>query len=131
MVMAMVALVVVTMLAASLSTTMLALHRQSRVLEQQMQAEWLADSAVQRTAAQLARDPNFAGETWTATPQVKAGESEADTPHGVVVIRVERIDDAPGERRVTIAARYPDDPLRRVLATRETTIQVPTTGELR
>ena len=53
-------------------------HRQSRVNQQQLQAEWLADAAVSRAVAHLAAEPNYRGETWR--PKISAEGKSAAWP---------------------------------------------------
>ena len=121
MVIALVALLVVTLIAGMLLRTTIALHRQSRAYERQLQAAWLADSAVARAAAQLASSAEFQGETWTVDLAPQAGR-------GVVVIAVEKIDDQPQRRKIAIEARYPDDPVHRAVAIRNLILNVPVKG---
>src|SRR5687768_6312445 len=122
MVIALVALIIVTLIAGILLRTTIALHRQSRAYERQLQAAWLADSAVARTAAQLTSNAEFQGETWTVDLAPQGG-------HGVAVITVEAIDEQPRRRKIAIEARYPDDPIQRAIAIRNLILYVPATGD--
>ena len=123
MVVALVALLVVTLIAATVLRTTISLHRQSRIYDRQLQADWLADSAVARAAAQLSSNADFRGETWTVDLAPQAGG-------GVVAITVEAIDGQPQGRKIIIEARYPDDPVQRAVATRNLILDVPATGDV-
>lgn len=91
--------------ALTVSLVQVAVLQREQVLrdEWQLQAEWLAESALDRAAARLVADPEYAGETWR--PQLP-GEAE---PLGRVEIAVERGDE-PGRVQVTAVADVPDDP---------------------
>jgi type II secretory pathway component PulK len=78
-----------------------------------LQAQWLAEAAVQRAAARLVADANYAGETWTIPAE------ELDGNGGVARIRVEAVADKPGAHRVSIEADYPDDPQHRSRCTKQ------------
>ncbi|MEX2176069.1 MAG: PilX N-terminal domain-containing pilus assembly protein [Pirellulaceae bacterium] len=115
LVMAMVALLVVSMVAAALVQTLLLSHRQAGRYADRTQAEWLAEAGLARARAQLAGDDAYRGETWLAPV--------ADSEIAEVSIRVEpATDEAP--RKIVVRALYPPaaDPQtvnRQVLAVRE------------
>ena len=67
------------------------------------QAEWLAESGIERAAARLAANHEYAGETWTIPPAVLA-------EGGLVRIVVETPSGQPGRRVVRVEAEYPNDP---------------------
>ncbi len=73
-----------------------------------LQAQWLAEAALERAAARLAKDSKYAGETWT----VSAGEF-VGRQGGAVKIRVGPDAGHPGRRVVRVEAYYPDDPVHR------------------
>lgn len=77
------------------------------------QAHWLADSAVERAAARLAGDANYAGETWTIPAAAFRGRCDAK-----VEIEVQPVAQRPDARRVRVTARYPDQPHDRAQASR-------------
>jgi hypothetical protein len=79
--------------------------------ERRLQADWLADSGVERALARLSDDPGYRGETWALSAQ-ELGGSDA----GVVTITV----DAP--RLVIVQADYPVDPTLRVRSRRQVTL---------
>jgi type II secretory pathway component PulK len=72
-------------------------QRQMKTRHHQWQAQWLARSAVERSRAQLVRDPEYRGETW---------EPQLDDQRAEVVIRLPA--DAEEEDRVlSVAATFP------------------------
>ena len=98
-------------------------NRESRRDEQQLQCLFLVESAVSRAHAQCRRDPNFAGELWRVSMESHGKENE-----GVARIQVEPVAGEPTQRRVTIEARWPDDPVIRVQRTKELVIRLPDSG---
>jgi hypothetical protein len=62
-------------------------RRAARLAEERLQAAWLAESAVGRAAAQLARDGDYRGETWQIPADQLAGGYNA-----VIKIKIERTD---------------------------------------
>ena len=80
---------------------------QSRQLVQErcrVQAEWLADSGLERAASRLAADPNYGGEIWSIEPDGIGGQDA-----GLVTIKVEKDRLQTQNRSVTIEAVYPAD----------------------
>lgn len=73
-----------------------------------LQAQWVAEAAVERAVARLAADANYQGETWTLSPADLAGGAGARA-----VIHVERAADRPDGRRIRVEAEYPNDPVHR------------------
>jgi len=120
MIIALVTLLVVTLMAATLLKSLLLLHRQSRRSEQQLQAVWLAEAALDRAAAMIASDEKFTRETWSVDLQINAPASR-----GIAEIKIETLTDQPRERRITIVARYPDDPVQRAQVERTLVITLP------
>src|SRR5262245_5693484 len=114
LVIALVTLLVITSTMAAIIHSLLVDLRQTRQVANELQAQWLADSAVSRTAAQLRTNPDYAGETWK--PLV--GLADDDRSAGVAEIRIERAKEPGSESRVIVDARYPDHPSRRVVAKR-------------
>jgi hypothetical protein len=98
---------VTVLLSAVLASGALHRHRRLKVQERQLQAEWLAQSALRLAAARLKTDADYAGETWTA-----AAEELESREAGKAVIQVAELDQ--GGRRITIEAVYPDDPVDRM-----------------
>jgi hypothetical protein len=87
----------------------------NRAEERQLQADWLAESGLDRAAARLEKDPNYRGETW----KISADDLGGPAP-GVVTIEVEpgRGPDAARRRLVTVRADYPPEAPQRVRVTR-------------
>jgi Tfp pilus assembly protein PilX len=106
-------------------------NRQTRSAENHVQAEWLAEAAIQRAAAQLLADSEYPGETWRVTAadigrrpgaasaadaekapektvDAAGGQAAADeSVIGEIVIRAERVPDRAGARRVRVRADFP------------------------
>jgi Tfp pilus assembly protein PilX len=113
LVVALVCLVVVVAIGSSLVRQLLLQHRQSVQEQSQLQALWLADSAVERALARLAEQPDYTGETWQIDGQLLPNDSP-----GVVVIRVETSAGENAARRIVVEARYPHETLYQVVQQR-------------
>jgi Tfp pilus assembly protein PilV len=120
---ALLVLLVSLAVAAAISVSVLrlaALQRRSLEIHQwQAQAEWLAESGLERAAARLAADPAYPGETWTIP-------AEALGTGGGVAIRVEPVAGQPGRRRIHIEADYSSG---RARQTRDATLTLPKGAE--
>jgi len=112
LVMALAALLVVTLVAGALVKSLIAAHRQSRRYAAQSQAQWLAEAGLARARAQLAARPDYAGETW------QAPMGSAETEFGLVTIRVEP-EGAGKPRLLVVEAVYPPSEHQGVLVRRE------------
>lgn len=74
-----------------------------------VQAEWLAEAALERAAARLRADAKYNGETWNISASELGGQKAAQ-----VEIRVASLDKKiPGERWISATADYPNDPVHR------------------
>ena len=102
-----VCLVIITIMAGALLRVGLAHRERAKAQEHRLQAEWLAESGIQRATARLAADPGYKGETW----EVSARDLDA-TDDALVTITVEPAHDGKG-RQVRVQADYPRDPTRR------------------
>lgn len=111
LVIALIALLLVGVLGAQLARSAILQHEQVRHEEWQIQAEWLAESALDRAAATLKSNPDYQGEVWQAT----AGPNQAAI--GQVVIEIEETD----EEGLTIraVADVPDSGEHRARVSRE------------
>jgi hypothetical protein len=79
----------------------------------QAQADWLAQSALERSLARLEADATYAGESWA--PVTAAGR-----PIGRVHIEIIPADDRDDTvRRLRATADVPDDPVNRTRVVRE------------
>ena len=85
----------------------------------QVQATWLAESALERAAWRLAADAGYQGETWTLSAEEIGGAEAA-----LVEIRVESITEQPNRRLVRIQADYPDHPQHRARQSKQAVVRV-------
>ena len=116
LVVALICLLLVGVLAATLARSAVMQHDQVLQEQWQIQAESLAASALDRAAVQLATDANYSGETWLPAP-------DDSTPIGRVLIEVIPSDPAqPGRTAIRVVADVPDAPQRRARVTREGSI---------
>src|SRR3954468_2258390 len=113
-----VCLVIVTMVSGVLLKVGLTHRDQVRSQEHRLQAEWLAQSGLDRAVTRLAADPGYAGETWKLScrdlglPEI-AGPAE--DPAAVVAIKVEPAG-SPGattQKVIKVQADHPPDLPRR------------------
>jgi type II secretory pathway component PulK len=99
---AMLALLIVSMLGASLVRTVAVSHQQLLREQLRMQAVWLAESGCDRAVSQLRRSSAYMGEVWS----VPAEQLSADRT-AVVRIRVEADPKSEIRRIVAVTAEYP------------------------
>src|SRR5262245_61951545 len=100
------------LMAGAVMQSLLADLRESRQTATELQAQWLAEAAVDRALAQLATDGKYEGETWRAS--IAGAPDEENIDVGVAEIRIERPGSEAKTARLTVNARYPDHPWRRV-----------------
>ncbi|MBI3862955.1 MAG: hypothetical protein HY290_13775 [Planctomycetia bacterium] len=112
-----VCLLISTMLMGALLKIVLLQNRQAGRELGRVQAGWLAESGLDRAAARLAGDPNYAGETWTI-----AADRLARHDPGVIVIRVEKVESRTSQRLIVVEAAYPPDGPDRARVTRQATM---------
>jgi type II secretory pathway pseudopilin PulG len=94
---------------------LIAVQRQSVASQtRQVQADWLAESAIERAAARLAADSGYHGETWNLSPQEISSRDGA-----AILIRVDEVPGKPDRRAVHVQADYPDDPYQRARQVRD------------
>src|SRR5262249_1842244 len=117
---ALVTLLVVMVVTMTLVQSIIAVHRQTRLTANQLQAEWLAEAGVARALVLSAVHSDDAGETW----KVRFGDAGRDTD-GIVEIKVTKTEGERGRIKIDAIAHYPDDPLHRAAARREYTLAVP------
>lgn len=94
-------------------------RRQLRGQESRLQAEWLAESGIERAAARLATAADYTGETWQVSPE-QLGQGAA----GVVTIEVERVDAQPNSRLVHVRADYLRDDVRSARQSKEVQVEI-------
>lgn len=115
---------VVLIIAASILGSVLKLagsYRRDQVSEQnKAQADWLAESGLERAVHRLQSDPAYSGETWKCSP-----EELQRFDGGEVVIRVESVKQKPEERRVIIEAVFPSGAATPARRTKELTVPQP------
>lgn len=115
--MAIVCLMVMTALAVSLARSLVAQQRQLRLRGSQMQAFWLAESAVERARVRLDATPEYAGEDWHVELELRGAAVEARA-----TIRVESVAGESSQRRIVVQARCPAEGDASVLEMRERTV---------
>lgn len=106
----------VLMLAMSLRSA-LSERRALLVRGRSLQADWLAESGLQRAVARLTLDPNYAGEKWVLEADRLGGRDAA-----MVTIAIETIRDRPNEKRVRVDASFPTGRTLHATRIRETII---------
>lgn len=94
--------------------------QQQRGQQNQAQAVWLAESALQRAAARLATDASYRGETWQLPPEQLDGRHP-----GRVAISVERLSGPPSRHAVRVVADFPDHPQDRVRRSTQLVLELP------
>jgi hypothetical protein len=124
-----VCLVVIAIISGALFKIGLAQRAQVRDQERRVQAEWLAQSGLERALARLAEKSDYAGESWEI-PATEIGREEkgGEKPSraAVVLIQVERAGSASGRRRVKVQADYPPDPPGRVRRSMQVEVELST-----
>ena len=105
-------MIVALVLLLAFSAVLLGLARDRllnlRRRESAVQAELLAESALDRAAAKLALDPTYSGETWTISARELGGRDDAR-----VTIKIAGVSKRPNRREARVVADYPIDPTRR------------------
>ncbi len=85
----------------------------------QVQAAWLAESALERAAARLADDPDYQGETWNLSAD------DLGTRYGAAVtIQAETIPERKQRRLIRVEADYPDRSQRRARRSKQLVVEV-------
>jgi Tfp pilus assembly protein PilX len=122
---ALVCLLVMTLICGSLLRTIQTQRALVRSEERRLQAEWLAESGLERAYVRLANDPAYTGETWTLSADQLGGMDA-----GSVTISVGAGPEHGGvsQRLVSVQADYPGDPPRRVRVRRQATVEVAPQG---
>lgn len=68
----------------------------------ELQASWLAESAVDRAAARLRADHAYRGETWNPPAQLLSGANDA-----AIEINIQTVPGRPELRRIDVRVDYP------------------------
>ena len=124
LVLAMVCLLVVATISVALTRLLVDEHRQAQRQQQQLQALWVAESAVQRAAVQLRASSDYEGETWQIDAETMGGKWPAEA-----VIRIEPVESHETLRRIVVHAQYPKREQYGILQKRQILIELPTSGE--
>ncbi|MGH7129223.1 MAG: hypothetical protein ACREIV_11695 [Planctomycetaceae bacterium] len=101
-VIAMICLLVISMMSATLVQSGLARSRQAQREAKRLQAAWLVESGIDRAAAALQMNSDYTGETWNVSAEELGGPSP-----GQVTIQVATDDETPDRRSITVTADYP------------------------
>ncbi len=113
-----VCLIVITLIGAALLKVGLAQRIQFRSQEHRLQAEWLAESGLDRALGRLAVDGDYVGEEWPIRAEelgVPVGPATGQTggssaePAARITIAVERVKEHTNRRRIRVQADYPLD----------------------
>ncbi len=115
----MVAIAVAGMMAVSIVRFSLVARRAGRVEAWRVQADWLAESALERAAARLASDSTYKGETWTIPADAFDGSEDA-----AVKIDVAAVADQPDRRAVSVRADYPNHSHNRARQVKQTVLHI-------
>ncbi|HUE73292.1 MAG TPA: hypothetical protein VMP01_20610 [Pirellulaceae bacterium] len=126
MIMALAALLLVSLTGGQLLRSLARSHRQSRQHHWSLQSLWLADSGLLRATAQLELDAEYAGETWQ--PNIVDVSPDGHPAVGRVEIVVLKDPTDAWRRQIRISATFPDDPQHRVLHTRQQDILLTSSG---
>jgi len=119
MIVAIVALMLISTICFSLVRWALAAQQQAERQHWQLQSMWLAESALSHAATRLRSDPNYPGDEWRT-----ADLTDVPTASRVDV----RVDADPQDdqrRIITVTADVPDDPTDRVRTQRTMTYRLP------
>lgn len=121
MICAMICLLLISLLLGSLLKVALAHRRQVRTEQYRLQAQWLAESALERSVSRLAADADYSGEEWNIAAK------ELDGRHaGSVKIGVQKSAQRPMQRIVTVEAIYPSGVARSAKRTKQLTVRIKT-----
>jgi len=128
-----VCLVVITLIVAALLKVGLAQRNQIRSSERKLQAEWLAESGLDRALARLAADGDYSGEEWPILAQdLSLGEipttgepaRASARPAAMIRISVEHVAQQANRRRIRVQADYGLDPPNRSRHTKQVLIDL-------
>jgi Tfp pilus assembly protein PilX len=120
----MVAVVVLLSMAIGAGLLMTALQlaadmrRAADAESRRLQAQWLAESAVERAAARLASDGGYSGETWNIPASELGGRAAA------VEIRAETVAGDGDARLVSVRADFPNAPWDRARVVKNVTVKL-------
>jgi type II secretory pathway pseudopilin PulG len=116
-------LVVVLIVGLALTKSVVLDYRSQRIAENQQQAFWFAESALQRGIHELARSPDYVGETWVVSADMLSGDHS-----GTAKISVEPVAESSEGKRVRVEAVYADDTVFRIVYQRELVVNPSSPG---
>jgi len=128
-----VCLIVITLIGAALLKVGLAQRNQVRSQEHRLQAEWLAESGLDRALGRLAADGKYRGEEWPIRAEdlsVPAGAAPGQPsgspaqPAAMITITVDGVKENANRRRIRVQADYPLDPPARSRHTKQLLIDL-------
>ncbi len=90
-----------------------------RGAERRLQADWLAEAAIERAAAKLAKNDDYSGETWNIAAADLGGTDAA-----AVEIKVSSNSKRASERTISVSADFPAEPLHCVRSTKEIVVDI-------
>ena len=114
-----IALIIIAIIGAGLLKVALARRAEVQVEERRLQAEWLAESGVERALARLSASGDYAGENWEIPSEDLGGRGPA-----TVAIQVNRAADQPDHRKVRVQADYPSGSTLRSRQSRDLIVQL-------
>ena len=114
----MIALLLVSAIAVSLVRLALAQQGQVRREQLRLQAEWLAESGLERGAANFRRNAEYRGEQWRIPAEDLDGRHTA-----LVQIEVRPATDAEGSAMIQVIATYPEETEHRAQVTRDISVR--------
>ncbi len=118
-----VCLAVIAALGASLLRSLAAEHRQAQLRRDQMQAFWLAESAVQRGVARLTAKSAYDGEQWQVDVDANGRRLRAQA-----TIRIEPVGGNTQGRRIVVEVRCPAEGAASVMQRREIVVTLDQPG---
>ena len=125
LVVALICLLLLSVLAASLTRTVLLQREQVIREEWQLQAEWLAEAAVDRAVVRLNSIPEYEGEEWR--PHLNDEGVSLGQVH--IVIAPEESETGFSLTRIDVTADVPADTRQRVRVQRTATVRIPRRDE--
>jgi Tfp pilus assembly protein PilV len=114
-----VCVVIVMLISGALLRMVLMERRQARIEERRLQADWLAESGLERAWVRLASNADYRGETWQVAAEVLGGSQD-----GSVTIAVERVEGQPSRRLVRVRADYPREATTKARQTKHVVIEL-------
>ena len=115
--MVMICLLISTLILGTLLKTAVTHRRQMRTEEQRAQADWLAESAIERAVHRLETDANYQGETWKVPAADLNGRDS-----GRVRITVRKSSDGLGKHILSVEAVYPVGTPRQIKRTKQISV---------